>query len=444
MRGWRLAMLNPRWRHLTYAQLILTFSVVVFAFGPWHYPVSNPLSLFAYLIAGQLFLAVGYTRADWRVQRPWKSLVRINTLVSVGSILSITYSLYFGLMKKYLPSISESIADIGMAYRITQSLKDSPDATIFDWARTALSPLVFLPLPIVIIFWSEIKAHGRILAIAAAVLDAMLWIRRGTNRGLGHLMIIIFAAGLLRYAMRNRKRARLKSMKKIFGLCLAGVLFVAFFTFFTQGRLSRNPLVGEYYTHDNYTEAYANPDHWLIRIMPPYIGNGILSLSHYWVHGYYGLSLCLQQEFVWAYGFGHSSALRGLMQSMGIDSSVFTTKTYAARTEVTTGYPFGIKWHSLYSALASDLTFLGALLAMAGVGMLFSTVAREAIQDRNPFAACVYCCLWITIIFVPANNQLGMDRRLLLSFYGVFILWLLSRRKRHRPMSSNALKPGHS
>ena len=427
----------PKWRYLAYVQFILTLSVLVFAFGPWHYPISNPVYLYAYLFVGQLFFAVGYKQYKWKKVKPWNSIVPINVLVLVGSVLSIAYTLSYMHSRPYLPSIAESLSDLGTAYKIRLDASSYGDIGIIDWIRTGLSPLIFLFLPVVITFWSNFKPYIRAIAITAAVLDSSCWIIAGTNRGIAYIIIIVASCFLLRASIyRLNPYFYLRRHKRLTTLFIALLLFSGFFSFFTSTYLGRLGPGMRYY--DRFTGASLDPSNLTIKYLPETLAIGTSAITGYWVHGYKGLSLCMEQEFTFAYGLGHSAVLRDFLRYFRVDPNQIYDLTYEARTQIATGYPAGLKWHTIYPALASDLTFVGALFVLGCLGMLFSIITKEAIVDRNPFAVSLYSILWILIIFVPANNQIANDKRLYLSFIGIFIMWLLSRRNKWKVSVDNS------
>ena len=79
--------------------------------------------------------------------------------------------------------------------------------------------------------------------------------------------------------------------------------------------------------------------------------------------------------------------------------------TYPARIGQETGWGIS-KWHTLFSWLASDMTYPGALIFLAFVGYLYAKAWKESISTRNPFSILLFCLLNIGLVYIPANNQL--------------------------------------
>src|SRR5690348_4650190 len=64
----------------------LTITVLLFCFGPWPFPVENPVSLYGFLIASHLSLLVGYLSMAFRPARPSNLQTRPSQIVAWSSI----------------------------------------------------------------------------------------------------------------------------------------------------------------------------------------------------------------------------------------------------------------------------------------------------------------------------------------------------------------------
>src|SRR5690606_18136124 len=112
---------------------------------------------------------------------------------------------------------------------------------------------------------------------------------------------------------------------------------------------------------------------------------GIYALLAYPSHGYAGLSLDLQQEFVFARGAGLSPAFESYRrQYLGGDDN--TWLTYPVRTEIATGWPADLVWSTAFPWFASDVTFPGTIALMVLIGFVFARVWINCIISRRPIA----------------------------------------------------------
>jgi hypothetical protein len=145
----------------------------------------------------------------------------------------------------------------------------------------------------------------------------------------------------------------------------------------------------------------------------------------YLTGGYQGLSLSFDQPFVWTRGVGHSYALTILLgKVLGLPVSV--SDSYPYRVGAATGWDEA-KWHSVFPWLASDITFVGALVLFFFVAYVYAQCWKEAVAHRNPAAIMLFSVLNLGLAFVPANNQLLHSPESYLAVVVVFAVWVSTR-----------------
>lgn len=145
-------------------------------------------------------------------------------------------------------------------------------------------------------------------------------------------------------------------------------------------------------------------DSEVFAIFGPKVGFAIFLLSQYLSNGYYGLSLGLNLDFSWTWFLGSSYSLSVVFNRF-LGFPFMYDLTYPARIGDETGWGIS-KWHTIFSWLASDMTYPGALIFLAVVGFLYARVWKEAIAYRNPFSILVFSLLNVGLVYIPANNQL--------------------------------------
>lgn len=174
-----------------------------------------------------------------------------------------------------------------------------------------------------------------------------------------------------------------------------------------------------------YSQSYYDINHWFFGIFGTKFGFGLASLiSGYFSMGYYGLSLNLKLPFVYTYGVGNSYSLMVFFNRF-IGTDFLLDKTYIMRMEAETGWPGLSRWHTIFPWLASDFTFIGAVLIFFPIAFIFARCWKEIIFKKNPTSMLMFAWLVEGLLFVPANNQLlhGIDS--LFTTILITILWLL-------------------
>jgi hypothetical protein len=96
--------------------------------------------------------------------------------------------------------------------------------------------------------------------------------------------------------------------------------------------------------------------------------------------------------------------------------------TYPFRTEVATGWPAGMYWATAFPWFASDLTFPGTIIFMFIIGFIFARTWIRAISQKDILAYALLGQIFIMMFYLPANNQVFMQRQGFLIILSIIIL----------------------
>src|ERR1035441_1982881 len=72
-------------------EVYLTLSVLTFAFGPWSWPVSNPLELYGFVALAQSTLFLGYWTAIYKPQQVTSTSWRVSRMIAVSLLLNLAW-----------------------------------------------------------------------------------------------------------------------------------------------------------------------------------------------------------------------------------------------------------------------------------------------------------------------------------------------------------------
>ncbi|WP_018787770.1 hypothetical protein [Micromonospora sp. CNB394] len=275
---------------------------------------------------------------------------------------------------------------------------------------TFLGVLGTVLAPLLVVYWRQLSAAARVAGIVGLSFDAAYYLYTGTLKGLGDTAILS-AAGLLVVITAPRHSLTRRRAAVVIGGAIAAV-FVGYLAF---NQAARAESFG--------TSDLTRPSPALVDLVGPRAADGLTATAFYPTHGYLGLAYNLQEPFVWSQGLGSAPAIRLFLQeTFGVDTSAHPS--YPERTEYATGWPSDQYWSTIYPWLASDLTFPGAALFMAVVGWFFARVWLDVTRTRRILPLLIFAQLWILILYLPANNQLGMSPE---SVFGLITLLILYR-----------------
>lgn len=409
-------------------QLYLSFAFLLFAFGPWPWPINNHWELYTFLIFAQLALLMGYLKAlknkpaiyigKWS----WEKLFKIGFLLNIFWIIpNLNNRLKLENFDPFvlLSMFQLGLSDPGAAYKIRQGEEIVGGSPIVILTILA-APFLQLLVPIGITYWHKLNWKRKALFVVFILIDLSSWIAAGTNQGIAELMLIIPFFIIAGSPMIIN---RIFSRRNLFLVVFSVVFLISFVSFFSkgmEGRLGKKiPLINVG------AGISANESNVIFNLFDDQ--RGIIMLCSYLTQGYYGLSLSLEQPFVWCYGFGHTYYLTRWYKK--IDPSInIDMLNYPGRVETQTGWSATLRYVSIYPWLASDVTFFGAIIVMFLLGYLFSKVWQDILWCKNPIALALSGILFLILMYIPLNNRLGFATTGI-AFWVLFIWWARTRRE---------------
>lgn len=368
------------------------------------------------------YAAGKFARPTTDIALPWDAVrLRENSLLkwSLGiSMLSLTVELAYLVS---IGHISLSLSGLGDVY--SARIEDSSSSVI---VIRLLSSFFRMTANIVGIYrFRQLSKGLRFLVVANISIYLLVFLfGYGNQKGVSDIVIYIAVAVYVNMLRRGTNFGR-KSIGIIAPLLLAMLLL---FSYMQYLRYTPRGIDASNYHLYSTGEFYFDTNHPIFRIFGPEIGFGMATiLSGYLSQGYYGLSLCLQLPFEWTYGIGSSYAATKMLEKIGF--SGITNPSYLTRMTENFGRDGLRSWNTIFPWLASDYTWVGALVFFFFVGYLLARAWREVLVSDNIISYLMLVNLAILILFVPANNQLFHGYDSFISSWGVLILWVSSRAK---------------
>lgn len=409
---------------LTFGYILIT--VAVNFFGPWNYRDYNKLVVTVFMTVFMVVCVIGYqigTRAkivpvSHKVSR--RFLLRAYSFSLFVTLILYFLQFYSSILDHGFVSIAEAISNIGSTYfsSIRAPIEERTDLVV-----QLLTLFSFLGQFAIIggMFWyKELRIIQKVMFLSLLsiyLLNAIMF--SGTQKPIGDIIIYFISVIVIKERFTNKPK-----LGRI--LVATAILSLLIFGYMQLSRLSfKNSSVLALVTHPYLQMDLAHP---LFTILGLQLGGVLALISLYFSMGYYGLSLSLQQGFVWTHGLGNSFALSSYATQY-LDILPTFLNTYPARVQQATSWPALAYWQTVFPWLASDFTFLGTIFLFGMLAYIYARTWREATEYANILSVLLFANLNIMWLFVPANNQLMQTRGSTLTVIILAICWILFHKK---------------
>jgi len=406
------------------AQVYLNFTVILFAFGPWPWPISNKLYFYGFLGAAHLALLMGY------LSRCFSNPVEYRGKINAITLLKFSMIVNFMLIGPTIMAASGgridlggALADPGAAYQAKMDVVEG-SSIILNSFRFVLGPLIWPLLPLFMLYRDKLNKMAQLICMLLIFLGLLTWVMMGTNKGLFDF-IILFSCFLVIKWIKNNDPALSKKMLRlglafIFMFFLAGAFFIKSTT--SRMKIDESP---RYFPH---AQMYSNDQSVFVRYLSYDQQSFVRGFSAYVCIGYYGLGQALDKPFQSTYGLGHSLFLQ-LVEKRLTGKETITKRSLPDRLELENGYDKLNYWHSIYTWIASDVGFIGTIVVVYFIGRMMAMSWLDVLTGKNPFAVPVFASYLLCVCYFPANNQAVAFGEYFSAFYVLHFFWLKTRSK---------------
>ena len=405
---------------------LLIFTELLFAFGPQIYRTDNIPMTIAYLFLNNLALIYGYYFYLRSVEK--KVIIRKDTRDShnirlIKSLLILTI-LFTPIRIKALWDINP-FNIIGVLHHIIQALfspgevyetKLEFQSSLITYVNMFINIIVYISLSSGLFYYKHLDKKWKYTIIFLLLIEILLPLGQGVRKGILDTILLVFflaVASNPKIILNKQIRRRLYIYAGF-----ASFAFLAYFIFSNMSRYGIEDL--EILTQG--TNMYSNVKAFY-RNLNPIILVSLCSIQGYACQGYYALSLALQMPYEFCYFLGSSWFGINLSHRIGID--VFSN-TYIYRLS-SKGIDPTINWHSIYTWLADDLTFVLVPFFIFLIGYFFAKAWDDTLNNRSVFAPPTFFFFSIMVFYSFANNQ--VFSLMFIPFVTTFILWLVDRKK---------------
>lgn len=398
-------------------------SMLLYWAGPINWPMTNAFELAFYQIMILIAIFIGYlsvqsSKAFFRPVslRPFFKLGVFSTLI-MQIPLTLTYT------GKFPWDIIQTIFDQRVAYEemLEQVMSEQGTRFYVPLLRSAIMPFYYAAIVHGTLNFSTLTRLNKLLLVLAFLCPIDLSLLRGTDKEIFDIVIIslgLIAVGVARSTHSGKLVIKISQKKKIMlGFIIFSLCATVFFLF-TYRKFQRLDSAAEFCIGE--TLICADYSGIFISILPDFMKFGLSMLTAYLTNGYYGLSLALEQTWNFSYGIGHSYAFLSFFERF-TDASLLDETLIGKISAL--GWDHRYFWATIFTWIANDVGFLGALVVIGLIARLFRQSWNEAVQHKNDSAAIVFILLCLLFFYLPANNQLTQTFDSYFAFLFALFVW---------------------
>jgi hypothetical protein len=416
-------MIEPK-QHKIYFPIIfllcwLSFTILVFMYGPYKYKLVKPFIFYTYLLAVHLALLFGYIRGQRslgrgsRVRFDYYEFVKFTILISlVYFVIKLIFTLGGNLRH-----FSETFQNASKSYR-TSSFNHP---NLFSFLDIFFAPISLIAITNTLFSYKNIRRRYRYSVFILILFALASSIGSATRSGIVQITIISLAAFSLGVYKKNIILQTYHKVLIFFFVFSLGIGFLTYSALLTNtrgGKIVNNPLTNE--PPRNFF--------FLTKVTSPKFHPLINNVSFYVSHSYYRLNKAMNLPFK-GLGFGLSNSyfiMDNIEQITGWSGP--KDISYGVRLDKGIGSGYGLYWSTFYTWIASDFTFPGTVVIIFFIAYYFSLALRDSLYSMNPLSVTVFCTLFYFIFHFAFNNPLQDGQGITTNLF-IPLIWVVFRKK---------------
>lgn len=430
--------INKRKKYMITPYIVIAAYVLVTLlislFGPveyQYYTVERKVSVAVYIV---VFLVITYIGMKLAIvsHAPREGILKRNTVnakkyilvveIMILLVFVIKLSLLLYQVYRYGIAISElSFTAIAQVY--TNLHTTAGDFNIFRKIDSFTRILTYLSFFSGAYLWKKLGKSCKILLSISVFFDLaynLLFI--GTQRSILTYLILF----ILLYVVKVVQSGKGIKRKNI---VFCTIFAIGMLLLFTKMIGARYETWGSVMSTEFRNGMKFLPEHCMVSWLPEDMKYAFITILSYPTQGYYGLSMCFDTPFQWTGFLGGARGLNSIVSQVIPEIPNFLYSTYPVRTGELMGFDGLASWYTIFPWLAGDVTFLGALVLMICPAYVFAKCWKEVNLYSNPLSFAMLAQLVVFYVFIPANNQLFIDRGDSLGMVLLIIIWIFFHKK---------------
>lgn len=396
---------------------------LVFLNGPFDWPVQNVTLMSGLLASFLLMYTIGYAFGTQRrvgdpatdltewVSRRLRWLLPLGVVIFAASIYVYTGEVFWNTARIF--------GDQQQNYYDTLRFGETSSRVLnapFGFLKIAAQPLLVLATLYATMNFRRLRRREKLTLLGLYLFWVLFSVFRGTDKEIFDIAVLVLtAAAVVYYRSLGARLTVVQLGRSVLFVTLAVVTLVGFLSVFSQRKLTR--MGGTTTICAAEAGVCARPDTTL--------GYVYALTAGYATHGYFGMSLALQEDFDSTLPFGNAPALKPVSDL--IMGPEFLGRTYLNKID-RRGWDNGIRWSTAYTSWANDISFWLVPFAMFFVGLLTALSWKDAVSGGSLLGTAVFSFMATMSLFLSANNQVGIALDTFVAFLLLTALWLVRRK----------------
>ena len=414
-----------KYKPLKYIVAFNILTLILFVTAPIVWATDNLFIFSLLFLICQFALFIGFKfGAEKCLKKPQRDYGSFEKYVKFIFIFyACTFLIKYAYLLRFYPhQIGEmidflmiGIASPQLGYQM--SLDASRGFTI-PWSVFALISIVNQIFFIVgFLTWKSNTKFYKALFIVFLAIELFYWFGRGTNFGVINLLTTMLFA-----ILTNQSAFKKESLgQKIKQTVILGTVAVIALSIFTYNLIERSGNSEINYSEFRLGRSVVNEQSEILKVIPdPLIPTYLYSIW-YLCQGYYHTCLAFNLDFQFTYFFGNNPESINIGNIIGIDVA---DKTYVDRLS-TTGVDPKINWHSIYTWLASDFSFILLPFVFLAIGIFMGYAWISSIINNDLLSKIIFVAIANILFFSFANNNYLAS--IFYSFSLLIVYWFFRR-----------------
>lgn len=404
-------------------KMILVYLIgteLLYFFGPLNWDTKNIIILVLFLFLSNLLLFLGYKSTisrfiikeinekkkyefsvlnNIRLLKYLRVMIPLNLIMTIANLLRYT-GLDISSMGQIFNNLILGVTNPGSQYSEKFENSSLFGGNILAPISTILAPILWPVLVLSLINFKKISFINKIFILLTIFFEITRWVSIGTNKGVLDIILILISVYILKKNERESNKIKQNNNKRLtFFVILFLILGLYFFSLTISSRTGDSSLILQ--SISNNTTIDTNSI--IFKIVPDVFKTLLIYVTLYLTQGYQGLSLTFSESFIPMFGIGNSNFLIENIKQL-FNNDLFIN-TYQNRIQYT-GWDAQLNWHSIYSWIANDISYLGVLVLMFFMGKYIAVIYFRSIKYDDPLSIVLFSLMITMIFYFPMNNQI--------------------------------------